>query len=96
MAAGLSPETFWGLTFRLYDLHMQGAAKRISREIEISNRQAWNTAALTGAAFGGKLPKFEKVFSSGGRVRASAKQSAEVLEANLRALAVLFGAELPA
>lgn len=91
-AAGFCPQGFWGLTFRLYDLHMQGAAKRISRELEVSNRLAWNTAALSGAAFGGQLPKFEKVFSARGSVRTSAKQSAEVLEANLRTLAVLFGA----
>lgn len=93
-AAGLCPQGFWGLTFRLYDLHMQGAAKRISREIEVSNRLAWNTAALSGAAFSGQLPKFEKVFSSGSKVRAAAQQSAEVLEAHLKMLAIAFGAKL--
>lgn len=90
VSAGLDAGAFWGLTYRLYDLHMRGAAKRIEREIELSNRQAYNTAALTGGAFAGNLPAYDKVFRK--RISAGVRQSAEVLEANLRALARVWGA----
>lgn len=69
---------------------MQGAARRIEREAEISNRQAYNTAALAGAAFAGKLPRYDKVFRK--PVQPGRPQSAAVLEANLRALAAAWGA----
>ena len=90
MAAGFDPDAFWRLTLRLYDLHMQGAVKRIERETEISNRHAWNNAAMTGAAMSGKLKRFDEVFRR--RPKAGAVQSAEVMEANLRALARAWGA----
>lgn len=90
MAAGFDPGSFWGLTLRLFDLHMRGAVKRIEREAEISNRHAWNNAAMTGAAMSGKLKRFDEVFRR--RPKAGAVQSAEVMEANLRALAKAWGA----
>lgn len=93
MASGFSPAEFWPLTPRTYDLHMRGAARRIEREIEISNRHAYNTAALTGAAFAGKLPKFERVFRP--KLSPGRPQPAAILEANLRALAIAWGATLP-
>lgn len=68
---------------------MRGAQKRIELQIDISNRQAYNTAALTGGAMGGKLPAFDKVFRPAPR---NAKpQSAEVQEAMLDALARIWG-----
>lgn len=90
-AAGLDPAAFWSLTFRTFDLHMQGAAQRIQREIEISNRQAHNTAALVGGAFAGKLPSYDKAF--GKKIGHGVKQSVDVLEAKLRELAAAWGAE---
>jgi len=72
---------------------MRGASRRIERNIEISNRQSYNTAALTGAAFAGKLPKFEQAFRL--KPARGQPQSAAVLEANLRALAIAWGAALP-
>lgn len=69
---------------------MRGAIRRIEREAEAANHQAYNTARLTGAAQFGKLPPFNKVFRP--RVRAGAAQPAEVLAANLRALAAAWGA----
>ena len=92
VAAGFDPAQFWTITPRMYDLHMQGAVRRIERDIEISNRLAYNTAALTGGAMAGKLETFDKIF--GRKIRAVAPQSAEILEANLRALAVAWGADL--
>lgn len=71
-------------------MHMQGAARRIEREAEISNRQAYNTAALSGGAFAGKLPAYDKVFRK--RIQHGARQSAQVLEAQLMALARAWGA----
>lgn len=71
---------------------MRGAVKRIEREAEFANRQAYNNAALSGAAFAGKLPDFDKAF--GGKPKAQAPQSPEVLEANLMALAAAWGAKL--
>lgn len=90
VAAGFDPAAFWGLTPRLFDLHMQGAIRRMEREADGRNLQTYNGAALTGAAMAGKLPKFERVFRP--RPKAGAVQSAEVLEANLRALARAWGA----
>lgn len=89
MSAGLDPGQFWGLTFRTYDLHMTGAGRRIERQADMLNRHSWGTAAMTGAAMAGKLPKFERVFRP--RIKQGAAQSAEVLEANLRALAKAWG-----
>jgi len=91
VAAGFDPSAFWGLTFRLYDLHMQGAIRRIERETEAMNRQAYNTAALSGGAFAGKMPTYDKAFRK--KLQQGARQSAEVLEANLRALAIAWGAK---
>ena len=93
MAAGFSPADFWGLTFRHYDFHMQGAAKRVKREVEMRNRQAWNTAALCGAAFAGKLPKYERVFGGSQSIKHGGEQSPEVQEAALMQLARAWGAE---
>lgn len=89
-AAGFDPLAFWALTPGLFDLHMRGAGQRIEREIEMSNRHAYNTAALVGGAMAGKLPDFDKVF--GRKLRPSKPQSEAVLEANLRALAIAWGA----
>lgn len=69
---------------------MQGAIKRLEREAEARNLQTYNAAALTGAAMAGKLPRFDKVFPR--KLKAGAAQSAEVIEANLRALARVWGA----
>lgn len=90
MAAGFDPVAFWQITPRLFDLHMRGATKRLQREAEIENRSAYNTAALTGGAMAGRLPRYESVFRQ--PLRAGARQSSEVLEANLRALAKAWGA----
>jgi Pyruvate/2-oxoacid:ferredoxin oxidoreductase gamma subunit len=69
---------------------MQGAIRRMEREAQGVNLQAYNTAALTGAAMAGKLPKFETVFRP--RIKSGKAQPAQVLEANLRALARAWGA----
>jgi len=90
VAAGFDPAAFWGLTLRLFDLHLQGAIKRFTREAEVTNLQTYNSAALTGAAMVGTLPKFDRVFPP--QMKRGAAQSAEVLEANLRALAHAWGA----
>lgn len=73
---------------------MRGAQKRAEMQIEVSNRQAYNTAALTGGAMAGKLPAFEKVFGKrAAQLKSGAKQSAQALEANLRVLAIAWGAQ---
>lgn len=89
-SAGFDPHAFWWLTFRLYDLHMQGAAERIEREISIGNRNAWNNASMTGSAFAGKLPSYERIFRK--KIPAGVTQSAAQLQANLKALARAWGA----
>lgn len=71
---------------------MTGAGRRIERQADMLNRHSWGTAAMTGAAMGGKLPKFEKVFRP--RIQQGAAQSAEVLEANIKALAAAWGAAI--
>lgn len=71
---------------------MRGAQKRIELQIEISNRQAYNTAALTGGAMAGKLPAFEKVFRPA--PSAAKPQSADVQEAMLRTLALAWGGNI--
>lgn len=76
---------------------MRGAAQRVEREIEMRNRQAYNAAALSGAAFAGKLPRFERAFRKQVavvRARSARPQPAAVLEANLRALAKAWGADI--
>lgn len=90
IAAGFDPAAFWGLTPRMMDLHMQGAVRLLQREAETINRHAYNAAALTGAAMAGKLPRFDTVFRQ--KLRPGAAQPAEVLDANLRALARAWGA----
>ena len=90
MAAGFDPAAFWCITPRLYDLHMRGALKRLEREAETINRHAYNSAALSAGAMKGKLPKYEQVFRA--PIKPGAAQSADVLEANLRAMARAWGA----
>ncbi len=71
---------------------MQGAIRRIERETEALNLQAYNTASLTGGAFVGKMPTYDKAFRK--KLQQGTRQSAEVLEANLRALAIAWGAKV--
>ena len=75
---------------RMYDLHMRGAIRRMEREADAANHHAYNTAALTGGAMAGKLPQFDRVFRP--RLKSGAVQSADVLQANLLALAKAWGA----
>lgn len=91
VAAGFDPLAFWQITPRLYDLHMQGVIKRIEREIEAQNRQAYHAAALTGLAMAGELPEFDKVFKPR-RVAPVRPQSLVELEANLVAIGISLGA----
>lgn len=92
IAAGFSPADFWGLTIRLYDLHMRGAMQRLKRESESRNRQAYNTAALSGGAFAGELPDFDQVF---GHDAEESEQSEDQIVANAKAWAAQFGVLQP-
>lgn len=92
IAAGFDPLAFWGLTPRLFDLHMQGAQARIERELETMNGHAYSIAALSGAAFAGQLPKFDKAF--GRKLPAGKPQSYDALEASLGVMAVAWGAQM--
>lgn len=92
IAAGFDSLAFWSLTPRMFDLHMQGAHARIARELETMNHHAYSIAALSGAAFAGQLPKFDKAF--GRKVPVGKPQSDDALEANLRVLAVAWGAQM--
>lgn len=49
VSAGFDPEQFWGLTLRIYLLHMRGAADRLDREHRGRAWQAWHTAYLPDA-----------------------------------------------
>lgn len=91
VAAGFCPDRFWTLTPRLFVIHMRAARQRVSLEIEMRNRQSWNTAALTGGAMAGKLKPYEQVF---GRPSLSAgkPQSPDVMQAMCNALAKAWGA----
>lgn len=89
IAAGFDPAAFGRLTPRLYQLHMNGAIKRIERDADLRNHQAYNTAALIGAAMAGKLPKFDEAFRKG--IQKGVPQPPEVVEANLMALARAWG-----
>ncbi|RRH71993.1 hypothetical protein [Falsigemmobacter faecalis] len=91
MAAGFDPDGFWQLTPRLFSALMRGARGRIELQIDLQNRLAWQTAALSGAAFVGKLPAFEKVFPEHGG-REVQPQTPEHQEGFLRALAAAWGA----
>ncbi len=70
---------------------MDGARQRIELEIEMRNRQAWNTAAMVGGAMVGKLAPYEKVF--GARLAPGREQSEDVMQAMCNALAIAWGAE---
>lgn len=93
MAAGLDPTGFWQLTPRLFSAHMRGARERVQLDIDMQNRLAWQTACLSGLAFAGKLPKFDKVFPATGGAR-SGPQSPEVQEQMLKRLAAGWGAAI--
>lgn len=54
--AGFDPSDFWGLTLRLYQIHMRGAAARIRREQDQAKAMAWMTAALGRAT---KMPRLD-------------------------------------
>jgi hypothetical protein len=46
VSAGFSPELFWGLTPRMYLVHMRGARVRLEREQSERAWLAWHTAYL--------------------------------------------------
>ncbi|OWJ69822.1 hypothetical protein CDV50_16000 [Haematobacter massiliensis] len=56
VAAGFDPRAFWGLTMRLYQVHMLGARRRLESEADARLTQAWLTAALGKQR---KLPKLK-------------------------------------
>lgn len=87
-SAGFDPAHFWGLTPRLYVLHMNGARDRL--EMEQRNRAwlAWHVEALHRQK---KLPDLQKF--AGGRAARPEPQSAEVLTAMGMALARCWGAK---
>lgn len=60
MSAGFDPGQFWGLTFRLYQIHMDGVRERIKREAEDRVTQAWLIAKLSRVE---KIPKLEWLLS---------------------------------
>lgn len=76
---------------RLYALQMQAHRDRLRLAAEMRNRSAWNTAALTGAAFAGKLRGYDSYFSASDP-RQSGPQTPEQLEAALHVLAAAWGA----
>lgn len=59
-------------------------------EMAMRNRSAWNTAALTGAAMAGKLPRYDEVFGTSTPDHRG-PQSAEQQETALRVLAAVWG-----
>lgn len=65
MAAGFSPADFWGLTFRLYQIHMQGARARIQREADQGKALAWLVAKLSRVD---KIPPLERLLRQEGEV----------------------------
>ncbi|WP_017999926.1 hypothetical protein [Paracoccus sp. N5] len=87
----MPPDGFWALTPRLYAVHMHAAIARLKIEMTMRNRSAWNTAALTGAAMVGKLPRYEEFFRPETAEERGA-QSAEQQETALRVLAAVWGA----
>lgn len=91
IAAGFSPDGFWTLTPRLYAVHLDAAMARMKIEMSMRNRSAWNTAALTGAAMAGKLPRYDEVFASD-HPEGRGPQSVAQQETALRVLAAVWGA----
>lgn len=73
---------------------MRGAQQRLRLEIEMRNRQAWNTASLTGLAMAGKLPAFDRCFGTGGATPGPPQPPA-TLALMGRVLAAAWGAKLP-
>lgn len=72
---------------------MRGARRRLTLEIEMRNRQAWNTASFVAAALAGKLPPFDQCFGSSAPAPGK-PQSPPVLAAMGRALAMAWRAEM--
>lgn len=75
VAAGFDPTGFWGLTLRLYQIHMRGAAARIGREQEQAKSMAWLAAALSRSK---KFPKLDEIV----------QREAEVIDVDFRLRAV--------
>lgn len=65
MTAGFSPQDFWGLTIRLYQIHMQGARARMQREADEGKALAWLTAKLSRAD---KIPGLDRILRQDGEV----------------------------
>lgn len=62
--AGLDPGAFWGLSLRLYQIHMRGASARIERQQDEAKAMAWLNAGLARAT---KLPPLAKVLERPGK-----------------------------
>lgn len=76
--AGFDPAAFWGLTPRLYMIHMRGARKRIEMQAMADRALAFNTAALTRAK---KLPNWRD-FIAGGKETARGPAALAMLRAH--------------
>jgi hypothetical protein len=87
-AAGFDPGAFWALSPRLYQAHMNAAAKRAERDQNMAMMQAYLTAGLMRAK---RMPRFETLIKR--RLPKHRRQSREVLQAMCDALAAAWGAK---
>lgn len=73
---------------------MQAVRDRLHLDVAMRNRSAWTTAALTGAAFVGKLRKYDEYFGTNRTVgQGGEAQTAAQQETALRLLAQAWGAK---
>ena len=71
---------------------MRAVRDRLHLDLAMRNRVAWTTAALTGAAFVGKLRKYDDYFGAQGAPARGDTQTALQQETALRLLAQAWGA----
>lgn len=88
---------FWHLTLREIKIIMDGAARRLERERDVSEVQAWQTARLVmiGHHSPRKFPEFKKVSSAQSRRRKSSERPHwRDMKAMIQVINAAFGGEV--
>ncbi|MCA0952916.1 hypothetical protein LCM16_02385 [Mameliella alba] len=96
--AGQDPAQFWHLTLREIGIVLDGAARRLARERDQAEVQAWQTARLVMIGYHQprKFPPFKKVSSSAPSRRrgTGARPSWQDQKALIQVINAAFGGEV--
>lgn len=80
ISLGFDEEAFWGITPKIFSIHVEAAESRLTREYNDRAFQAWQTAVWAVAAYVGKAPKPKEFLIDAGKKKRKSKVNPETQE----------------